>query len=194
MDTAQPQPRPRKAAKAPPRPPSPREQGEALARAGDLRGLFGLILDTPACLIDLPAAFGQLRRALDVASRQEPVAFCDELFRALLSFAGYASLRLQYLCLRGPGPGEERTGDPLALLLQAQGHAAQMMQAWAATKRLWDLASCGGRSGSGRRPRKPRPVRPGPGPNGNNGDHPVPGQGEGYPRNRLQDLLHDPPN
>src|SRR5438552_4112607 len=77
---------------------SPYEQREQLVQAGHVRGLLEVIQQTRAAFLNLKEAFGQVQRAIDVASRGDPYAFTQLLFQVMTSFAAYVRMRLQYLC------------------------------------------------------------------------------------------------
>jgi hypothetical protein len=132
--------------------PSPFERREEFVRQGDFAGLYQAILQTPWHATNLGEAFGQLFRAIDAASRKDPVGFSDELFQAMLATSSYAMVRVQYMLLDRIGDFDRQTHgrapeiprDVLTELLQhlhlMQGHVAEILQARATTARLWQLA------------------------------------------------------
>jgi hypothetical protein len=148
---------------------SPLEQREQLVRAGDVRGLLEIIRQTPAELLDLRAAFDQLRRAIDVASR-DPRQFADDIFRTMASFAAFVMLRMQLLAEQSleqtNGRGNRLGNDLVEVLLpqlqQLQSHWATLAQAQASTARTWSLAGRRPQGGDGEPPAdsSPKPQDP----------------------------------
>jgi hypothetical protein len=141
----------------------PYQQRERLVTAGDVRGLLEMIRETPSNLLDLRAAFDQLRRAIDVASR-DPRQFADDLFRTTASFAALVMLRVQLLCEQslaqtartmdshGGRLGNELVDMLLPQLQRLQSHWATLAQAWASTARMWALAGRRPQGGGGEPP------------------------------------------
>jgi hypothetical protein len=131
---------------------SPHEERERCAQAGDIDGLFDLLLRSRPGELDLPAVYDQLGRAIETASRGDPAAFTETLFRRLLAFTAYLALRVQYdssLALAADDAarsGPTRPVSPeffdqhLARLQQVQQMVGEIAQGWAAAARLWELA------------------------------------------------------
>jgi hypothetical protein len=125
---------------------------EQMAEEGDICGLMVDIEHAPGGTVEWNKRFQQLRRAIEVASRKEPRAFADEVFRNMITFAMYANVRLSLVCqtmistrdtsAHSPAslPGD-LTSDTLPQLIQLQGHLAQLMHSWASTQRQLDLVS-----------------------------------------------------
>jgi hypothetical protein len=144
-------------------PPSPLDQREQLVRAGDVCGLLEIIRQTPSELLDLRVAFDQLRRAIDVASR-DPRQFADEIFRTTASFATFVMAREQLLVEQWLAHTDGRGGrandlvtEILPQLQQLQTHWATLVQAWASTARMWALAGRRPQGGDGEPPDGPSP-------------------------------------
>jgi CRP-like cAMP-binding protein len=135
-----------------PRKPSPLELREPLVERGDVAGLYDTILKTPWHELQRGEAFGQLLRAIHVASRQDPSGFSDELFHLMATASSYATLRVQHMLLNRISESDRQTNgrlpeiprDVLEEYLQhvhlMQGHLAEILQARATTARLWELA------------------------------------------------------
>jgi hypothetical protein len=132
----------------PPNDPSPLEEREQMARAGDVRGLFELITRSPAGTFNLSSAFDQLRRALAVAGTGDPAKFADRLYEYMGCFCGYVMLRAQFHCLRTLENCDwqtrqmpsELTNHLLPQLHSIQTQLVEIQQARASTARLWQLA------------------------------------------------------
>jgi hypothetical protein len=144
----------------------PYQQREQLVAAGDVRALLEMIRQTPSDLLDLREAFDQLRRAIDIASR-DPGQFANDLFRTATSFAAVVMLRIQLLCEQSleqtartvDGRGGRLANELVEVLLpqleRLQTHWATLAQAWASTLRMWDLAGRRSKGGDGRPPADP---------------------------------------
>ena len=125
------------------------ERREELACNGDFAAIFQEILRAKWHEIDLPAAFSQLLRAIDVACRQDPAGFSDQLFGTMLNVAGYLAIRTQYALVAQIAEDDSRVRDRapslridamLPALLQIQTHVCEIAQARASTARQWELA------------------------------------------------------
>jgi len=133
-------------------PESPYEARERMAREGDVSGLLDQMARTPKGLLDPRDLYEQVRRALDVSSRRDPDAFAQEVFRSMASFSAYTILRAQGACAEELAREDDRTrmhGMPLKVevleellpsLHRLQTHLTTLLQNWASTARLWELA------------------------------------------------------
>jgi hypothetical protein len=180
----------------PPPAPSPHQIRQTLAEEGDFTGLLEEVLRAGPGEADLSGAYAQLRGAVEVASRGDPAAFCDGLFRQALSLSGYVLVRMQHACVRVLEPGYAAPRDRPSLprdfadellpqLRQALAQVAELAQGWAATTRLWELARRGREKAEPdaarrRRAGSRRKRRPGPTP-WDDGDDPLLGRFNGSP-------------
>jgi hypothetical protein len=135
-----------------PRKPSPLELREPLVERGDVAGLYDTIMKAPWHELQRGEAFGQLLRAIHVASRQDPSGFSDEIFHVMLAASTYSTLRVQLMLLDRTGESDRQTNgrlpeiprdvleEHLRHVYQMQGHVAEILQARATTARLWELA------------------------------------------------------
>ncbi|HYV37598.1 MAG TPA: hypothetical protein VE988_17970 [Gemmataceae bacterium] len=127
------------------------QQREWCVQAGDVQGLLDAIIKTPPGLLNVREAFEQLKRAIIVASDQEPATCADMLFRNMICFVTDVYCRFQFLCARElsrAADGADKRGmltDDFLVHLwpqteRLQTHLATLLQSWAATNRQWDLA------------------------------------------------------
>jgi hypothetical protein len=128
------------------------DRREQMASEGDVRGLFDLITQTPWSLHDLHAAYGQLLRALDIASQKDPAGSSDLVFQIMVSFTAYLVMRGQLSCIRSMEQNDrEIAARPQALvppldqqlldqLVTMQEHLAKLQFARATTARMWKLS------------------------------------------------------
>lgn len=128
--------------------PSAADEREERVCKGDFAGLYEAILMSKWHETDLPTAFSQLLRAIDIRSRQAPAAFSDELFGVMISVAGYLVLRIQHALVSQIADDDSRIRDRaptlrieamLPALLQVQAHACEIAQTRASTARQWEL-------------------------------------------------------
>ncbi len=129
------------------------EQRELLVQAGDVQELFEMISSESPSFVDLRTAFGQIRRALEQASRGNPCTFTNDSFRSMTTFVRFVLLRLELLCRRelqiNDPTGSNQNGriseefqtNLLPLVERMQSHLATLLQLWASTTKLWQMAA-----------------------------------------------------
>jgi hypothetical protein len=125
---------------------------EPLVQAGDFAAVYESIVQAPWDVVNYSEAFGQLLRAIDVASRKDARRFSAETLRIVLNMASYCTFRVQYALLQRL---QEIDRQPCQRPLQVQSaivedyeehlasmqtHLADLCQTQAATARLWELA------------------------------------------------------
>jgi len=84
---------------------SPHDIRERMVREGNVRGLLELIERTPKGLLDLRVLYGQVRRAIDVASRGDPAVSPGA--RSARTKAARGEVTSHFI-LRGAAPADAR--------------------------------------------------------------------------------------
>src|SRR5262245_826760 len=121
------------------------EGRKRMVKAGDVDGLWQLLLNSPSSLIDTGRVLKDLLSAIDVATKADPVKFSLEQFSRMVGFS-------TWLCLRGQltaaklfagqfGAQRPITDAAIRDLIELQQHTAELLFQQAATVRMWDLAT-----------------------------------------------------
>jgi hypothetical protein len=133
---------------------SPNEIYGEMADAGDFEALVKAFGTTMQPLYGVELFFPLLQRAIEVASRTDPIEFSRRMFADMLAFTALLGVRARLTAQQiltqldtncGPrfkdhwlreGPAREA----LVSLWEIQGHLATLLQADASTARTWQLA------------------------------------------------------
>ena len=171
---------------------TPRESRRHLAETGRYEDLLKQLAAIPWTLIDVEETWGLVLRAIEVRGREDPERFADDVLNRMVQFTSYLLLRTHFIVglrMTQHDHAQRTWGHVdfspdvltkhIPMLVELQGHVADLIQTQAAVIRLRQLARRGkikndraerATTRQARRSAKPDPVsirQPGPAcPNG----------------------------
>ena len=135
---------------------TPRESRKHLAETGRYEELLRQLAAIPWTMIDVEETWGLVLRAIEVRSREDPERFADDVLNRMVQFTSFLLLRTHFIVgLRiSQHDHAQRTKghvdfspDVLAkhipMLMELQGHAANLITTQAGVTRLRQLARRG---------------------------------------------------
>jgi hypothetical protein len=135
---------------------TPRESRRHLAETGRYEDLLKQLAAIPWTLIDVEETWGLVLRAIEVRSREDPEEFADDVLNRMVQFTSYLLVRTHFIvglrisqhdhALRTHGHADFSSDvltKHIPMLVELQGHVADLVQAQAAVARLRQLARRG---------------------------------------------------
>jgi hypothetical protein len=135
---------------------TPRESRRLLAETGRYEDLLRQLAAIPWTMIDVSEVWGLVLRAIEVRSREDPERFADDVLNRMVQFTSYLLVRTHFLvglrisqrdnALRSHGHGEfspDVLTKHIPMLMELQGHVADLIQTQATVIRLRQLARRG---------------------------------------------------
>jgi hypothetical protein len=176
---------------------TPRESRRHLAETGRYEDLLKQLAAIPWTMIDVEETWGLVLRALEVRSREDPERFADDILNRMVQFTSYLLMRTHFIvglrisqhdrALRTRGH-VDFSPDVLAkhipLLVELQGHVADLIQDQAAVSRMRQLARRGRIRNDRAERATTRPARPNVGPDPVSIRRPEPARPNGQPVER----------
>ena len=179
---------------------TPRESRRHLTETGRYEDLLKQLTAIPWTMIDVEQTWGLVLRAIEVRGREDPERFADDVLNRMVQFTSYLLMRTHFIvglrvsqhdhALRTQGHVDfspDVFTRHIPMLVELQGHVADLIQTQAAVIRLRQLARRGrikndraerATTRQARRDAKPDPVsvrQPGPAyPNGKPVERSVP--------------------
>ena len=179
---------------------TPRESRRQLAETGQYEELLRQLAAIPWTMIDVEESWGLVLRAIEVRGREDPERFADDVLNRMVQFTSYLLVRTHFIvglrisqhdhALRTQGHVDfspDVFTRHIPMLVELQGHVADLITSQAAVTRLRQLARRGkikndraerATTHQARRSAKPEPVsirQPGPAcPNGKPVERSVP--------------------
>src|SRR5262245_6328396 len=129
------------------------EQRQQLAQAGDVEGLWQMIVTANPILVDWEELFQLLLRAMIIRGRLEPERFSAEMLSRVFALTSFLTLRT-HLCVARLIARYDRSDcggaadlcrefdTSLPRLIELQRHLGEIAHHEAGVCRLWELARC----------------------------------------------------
>jgi hypothetical protein len=135
---------------------TPRESRRHLAETGRYEDLLKQLTAIPWTMIDVEETWRLVLRAIEVRGREDPDRLADDVLHRMVQFTSYLLVRTHFLvglrisqrdhALRSHGHGEfspDVLTKHIPMLMELQGHFADLIQTQAAVGRLRQLARRG---------------------------------------------------
>jgi hypothetical protein len=135
---------------------TPRQSRRHLAEAGRYEELLRQLAAVPWTMIDVPETWDLVLRAIEVRGREDPDRLADDVLSRMVQFTSYLLARAHFIvglrisqhdhALRTTGHADfspDLLAKHIPMLVELQGHVANLVQAQAAVNRLRQLARRG---------------------------------------------------
>jgi hypothetical protein len=135
---------------------TPRESRRHLAETGRFEELLKQITAIPWTMIDVEATWGLVLRAIEVRGREGPERLADDILNTMVQFTSYLLMRTHFIvglrisqrdhAMRTQGHADfapDVLAKYIPMLVELQGHVADLIQTQAAVTRSRQLARRG---------------------------------------------------
>jgi hypothetical protein len=135
---------------------TPRQSRRHLAETGRYEDLLKQLAAIPWTMIDVEETWGLVLRAIEVKSREDPDRLADDVLNRMVTFTSYLLVRTHFIvglrisqhdhALRTHGHADFSSDvltKHIPMLVELQGHVADLIQTQAAVIRLRQLARRG---------------------------------------------------
>ena len=135
---------------------TPRESRRQLAETGRYEDLLKQLTAIPWTMIDVEETWGLVLRAIEVRSREDPERLADDVLNRMVQFTSYLLVRTHFIvglrisqhdhALRTQGHvdfSSDVFNKHIPMLVELQGHVADLITTQAAVTRLRQLARRG---------------------------------------------------